>query len=208
MLILIRHNLKRVFNSSTIGVPTIQRGNEVIKFFLRAIEMNEKESILSFLALPSEFGLILLIVALTLLLAPYFSGADFGRFKIPNFPPKTRRSLRVIGPLFLIVTVILYLPIISLAQSGSFQNFESNNGTPGSDSIDNYCRSIWFTRCEFTSETAHTGKRSILVKVEKHQQPDQNSGTVPIFPSSVTPLDLSKAKVSSAWVYDTQGIVK
>lgn len=160
--------------------------------------MNEKESILSFLNLPDQFGFILFIIALVLSLAPYFPGTDFVIIKIPNFKKYTKKILIIVGPISFVVVLILHIPLVSLAQSGSFQNFEFNNGTPGSDSIKYYCSDIWFAECEFDSEKTKNGKRSIRFKIENHQQPHQTGGTVRIFSSSIVPLDLSKAKVISA----------
>ncbi len=74
--------------------------------------MNNKESILRFIGLPNEFGFLLLVISLVLLMAPYFAGHDFGPFKIPDFKLKTRQYLKIIGPLFFVVMIVLHLPIV------------------------------------------------------------------------------------------------
>lgn len=91
--------------------------------------------------------------------------------------------------------------------SGSFQNFEPRNGTPGSGDLKTYCRDVWFASCEFesTEVRAHEGTRAIRVKVEGHSNPKDKGGTVRIFFSSEKAVDLSSASTLSAWVYDTQG---
>jgi|LGOV01.1.fsa_nt_gb hypothetical protein len=75
--------------------------------------MNNKEGILRFIGLPDEFGYLLLVISIVLLMAPYFAGHDFGIFKIPDFKPETRKYLKIIGPLFFVLIIVLHLPIVS-----------------------------------------------------------------------------------------------
>jgi hypothetical protein len=69
-------------------------------------------SLLAILGLPQPFGFTLLGLGLILTLAPYMGGADFGLFKVPTFSLDAQRRLRFLGPVFLIATVVLHLPII------------------------------------------------------------------------------------------------
>lgn len=62
--------------------------------------------------LPDAFGAVLLILALILLLAPYFSGADFGIFKIPVIGLSGKRWLRFLGPIAFVLCIVSFLPII------------------------------------------------------------------------------------------------
>jgi len=71
-----------------------------------------KESALTAIGLPGEFGAALLILGLVLLLAPYFAGHDFGAFKIPAFKPALKRRLRVLGPAIFVLVVVMHIPII------------------------------------------------------------------------------------------------
>ena len=71
-----------------------------------------KESLLRALDLPEPFGLTLLILGLILALAPWLAGHDFGMFKVPQFRPRTKNSLRVLGPIYLLVAIAIHIPII------------------------------------------------------------------------------------------------
>jgi hypothetical protein len=70
------------------------------------------QSILQRLGLPSEFGITILALTLTLSLAPYLSGADFGLLKIPPLALSIRRRLRVVGPCVLALAIVLHLPLL------------------------------------------------------------------------------------------------
>ena len=69
--------------------------------------------------LPDAFGAILLILALILLLAPYFSGADFGIFKIPLIGLSGKRWLRLLGPVMFVLCILSFLPVISTTRPQS-----------------------------------------------------------------------------------------
>jgi hypothetical protein len=73
-----------------------------------------RDSVIHKSGLPPEFGVILLVLALILTLAPYLSGMDFGIFKIPVFPSAARCRLRVIGPLFLIAVALTFVPLLKV----------------------------------------------------------------------------------------------
>lgn len=68
------------------------------------------ESVLQRLALPTEFGVALLLFSFTLAVAPYFSGADFGAVKIPVLSLTARKRLRIAGPFLLVIAVLLHVP--------------------------------------------------------------------------------------------------
>nr|VFJ69024.1 MAG: hypothetical protein BECKDK2373C_GA0170839_12033 [Candidatus Kentron sp. DK] len=96
----------------------------------------------------------------------------------------------------------------------SFQDFEENNGTPGNENIESYCRGTWFAECRFEKKktrTARNGNRSLQMAAKKYKdkekiknQEDKTGGTVRISPSSAV-LDLSNKTLISLWIYDTQG---
>ncbi len=87
----------------------------------------------------------------------------------------------------------------------SFQDFEVKNGTPGNGSLENYCRNIWYAQCEFEPKLSHTGKQALLVKVLRHQSGNEKGGTVRIFASSRSPINVLNGRIISAWIYDTNG---
>jgi len=73
----------------------------------------DKISLFRVLGLPDSFGAVLLILALILLLSPYFSGADFGIFKIPVISQPGRKSIKILGPIVFILCVLSFLPVFS-----------------------------------------------------------------------------------------------
>src|SRR4051812_24372771 len=72
----------------------------------------DKVSLFRLLGWPDPFGVVLLSLFLILLLAPYFSGADFGLFKVPMFTEGAKKWLRIIGPIMFIVCAVSFVPII------------------------------------------------------------------------------------------------
>jgi len=63
------------------------------------------------MGLPEAFGNVLLVFCLILVIAPYAAGADFGVFKIPAFSTYGKSRLKIAGPVFLILLILLFLPI-------------------------------------------------------------------------------------------------
>lgn len=61
--------------------------------------------------LPVPFGVVLLSFSFILLLAPYFSGADFGLFKIPDFTLQAKKVLKIIGPVLFLLCVLSFVPL-------------------------------------------------------------------------------------------------
>ena len=74
----------------------------------------DRISLYKLIGLPETFGVLLLTFSFILLLAPYFSGADFGLFKIPIFGEKGRRWLKIIGPVVLLVCAFPFLPVFTV----------------------------------------------------------------------------------------------
>lgn len=95
--------------------------------------MEGKTSIVKLLGLPDPFAVIVLTFSFILLLAPYFSGADFGLFKIPQFTNAARRKLKIIGPIVFLGFAILFVPMIS-QHIPSANRYSSNNALSPSNS--------------------------------------------------------------------------
>lgn len=79
----------------------------------------DRVSLFKLSGLPEPFGAVLLVLCLILLLVPYFSGSDFGIFKIPIVRNETRKVLKIVGPMLLLPCVFLFLPIFPTNQQGS-----------------------------------------------------------------------------------------
>ena len=84
--------------------------------------MEERASIIRLLGLPESFTVVLLIFSFILVLAPYFAGGDFGLFKIPQFTDNSRKKLRIIGPIVLLVLISLFVPIIPQHGAANLNN--------------------------------------------------------------------------------------
>jgi beta-xylosidase-like protein len=74
--------------------------------------MIDKTSLFRASGLPDSFGVVLLVFSFILVLSPYFSGADFGVFKIPLFTPIAKRWLKIIGPVAFGICILSFLPIL------------------------------------------------------------------------------------------------
>jgi len=70
-----------------------------------------KISILTYLQI-ADFGNQLLSFAIILLIAPYLPPWNLIIFKIPKYPPKVKKILKVIGPIALLFAILVRLPII------------------------------------------------------------------------------------------------
>jgi hypothetical protein len=86
--------------------------------------MPVKKSLMTKLGLPAAFGLLLLTLALVLLLAPYFSDADFGIFKVPALTAPMRHFLQYFAPVLLILLVLSFYPfwteqVVSFRSAGT-----------------------------------------------------------------------------------------
>jgi hypothetical protein len=85
----------------------------------------DKSSLFKISGLPDPFGVVLLVFSLILLLAPYFSGTDFGLFKIPIVSQSAKKLLKIIGPLLFVSCILFFLPI-----------FPKNQQEPSASSAD------------------------------------------------------------------------
>ena len=63
------------------------------------------------LLLPNEIRIILFLLSLILVLAPYAAGKDFGIFKIPKFSEKVNKRLKYVGPLCVVLVIVGFLPL-------------------------------------------------------------------------------------------------
>jgi hypothetical protein len=73
--------------------------------------MSDRSSLFRVSGLPDSFGAILLVFSFILFLAPYFSGADFGVFKIPLFALQAKKWLKAIGPILFISCTLCFVPM-------------------------------------------------------------------------------------------------
>ncbi len=73
-------------------------------------------SIFAKLGIPSDFILLLIIFSFILMLAPYFSGMDFGIFMVPQFSQQTKSRLRIFGPLLFALCIIFNFPLSTETQ--------------------------------------------------------------------------------------------
>lgn len=95
-------------------------------------KLEERASIIKLLGLPETFAVLLLTFSFILLLAPYFSGADFGLFKIPQFADPARKKLKLIGPIVFLALVVSFVPLIpGRVTKPSEPNPAANTNKPG-----------------------------------------------------------------------------
>jgi hypothetical protein len=83
-----------------------------MQYSLKEFLPMDGHSLFKLVGLPDTFSSLLLVIALILSLAPYFSGADFGVLKVPNFDDSFRKRLKVVGPALLILVIFMFLPIV------------------------------------------------------------------------------------------------
>jgi hypothetical protein len=81
--------------------------------------MDKHQSIMNSLGIPDGFGAVLLTFGFILMLAPYFSGTDFGPFKIPLFTEKPRKWLKLIGPVIFTLLILMFIPFIPVQEQPS-----------------------------------------------------------------------------------------
>lgn len=103
--------------------------------------MERHESVIHRLGLPPEFGLVLLVLSLALAVAPYLANSDFGILKVPSFVPRTRKRLRVVGLVALLVAMGLHVPILrsqpqaAPASAPPSSSVVPNNPQPGRETF-------------------------------------------------------------------------
>jgi hypothetical protein len=73
------------------------------------------------LGLPTEIRGIIIALALVAFMAPWAAGVDFGFLKVPVFSQVTRTRLRIWGPVALVATIALNLPLWSISKTGKPQ---------------------------------------------------------------------------------------
>ncbi len=79
----------------------------------------ERSSLFKMSGLPDAFGVILLVLSLVLLLAPYFSGTDFGQLRIPLVNEGTKKVLKIIGPVIFLSCVLFFVPFFRDNKQGA-----------------------------------------------------------------------------------------
>src|SRR5712691_8267570 len=86
-----------------------------------------KHNLLFELGLPEQFGVVLLLLALILLLAPYLAGQDLGVIKVPPFTPSSKRILRVFGPLAMLAALFLHVPFFGKQKKQATQTSQEGS---------------------------------------------------------------------------------
>jgi len=71
-----------------------------------------KKSILNKYGVPESVGVTVFLFCFILTLAPYFPNTDFGIFKVPTFTDSVVTVLQILGPILLLISLILFFPII------------------------------------------------------------------------------------------------
>lgn len=103
--------------------------------------------------------MLLLTFSFILLLAPYFSGADFGLFKIPQFTDSARKKLKIIGPIVFLALVMSFVPMIRVPKPNA-PNPSDNTNKPGAP--------------DTTTDTA-SDPNTITILVANFSGPDQQN---------------------------------
>lgn len=70
-----------------------------------------RKNIYQLLGIPEAVGIVVFTFALILTLSPFFPNTDFGIFKVPDFPSSISKKIRIIGPILLIFSIAVYMPI-------------------------------------------------------------------------------------------------
>lgn len=72
--------------------------------------MQKKKHTYSYLDIPPAIITLIFSLGVIFFIAPYLPGQDFGIFKIPQFPPDIIKVLKIIGPIFLSILIIGFIP--------------------------------------------------------------------------------------------------
>ncbi len=73
--------------------------------------MTDCLNIITFLGLPEKLGIGFVAFCFILFLSPYFSGKDFGIFKVPDFSISTRKTLKYSGPIIFFSSLFIFIPL-------------------------------------------------------------------------------------------------
>jgi hypothetical protein len=68
-------------------------------------------SIYAYLGIPPQVSVIIFTLALILTIAPYAPERNFGIFNVPAFSALALCRLRVIGPIFFLLSVVSFIPL-------------------------------------------------------------------------------------------------
>jgi hypothetical protein len=74
-------------------------------------------SLAEWLGLPEEFQATLLLLAVLLTFTPYFAGIKIGGLQVPDLGSRKGRLMKVLGPLSLLASLGLVLPVSALLPS-------------------------------------------------------------------------------------------
>jgi hypothetical protein len=84
----------------------------------RPVERGDlRMSIAEWMGLPEEFQTTLLLLAILLTFTPYFAGIKIGGLQVPDLGSRKGRLMKVLGPLALLASLGLVLPVSALLPS-------------------------------------------------------------------------------------------
>lgn len=85
----------------------------------------DRSSLFKMSGLPEPFGVVLLVFSLILLLAPYFSGANFGLFEIPIVNESAKKLLKTVGPILFVSCILFFVPVFPDNKQAASGNLSS-----------------------------------------------------------------------------------
>ena len=109
----------------------------------------DRSSLFKLSGLPDSFGVVLLSFSFILLLAPYFSNADFGLFKIPNFTQPAKKWLKILGPVMFLACILSFMPFFPV-------NNKADSPTPGNLHPESCARVLKSAESEYCSNGSNS----------------------------------------------------
>jgi tetratricopeptide (TPR) repeat protein len=107
------------------------------------------------LGFPEALSLLLVALAFTFFLVPYFGGRKFHNLEIPQAPPGTALILKIVGPILLVLALGLFPPVFRLP-SGQMPDAPASIETDSNEASAVYLRAE-SPRASTTSDGLKTG---------------------------------------------------
>lgn len=118
--------------------------------------------------IPEAVSVGAVIITFILAIAPFASGHDFGIFKVPAFNHVTRQKLRILGPLLLIATLILFIPLWPSSEA-----VDVHNGKPVINLF--YHKSLNQQAVAAAVGLRNNGYQVNLLAARHNQEPDEGT---------------------------------